>query len=70
MDGKGKPLSPAKIDQIKTLLALTDMSMPEIAERIGCTRSRIASINQKFQIRLYKNKRSSWVVNSAFRNKD
>jgi hypothetical protein len=71
MEGKqGKPLSPLTIDRIKTLLAFTDMTIPEIAERMGCTRGCVLFINRKFQVRLYKGKRSSWVVNPAFRNKD
>jgi hypothetical protein len=71
MDGKqGKPLSPLTIDRIKTLLAFTDMTIREIAERMGCTRGRVLSINRKFQVRLYEGKRSNWVVNPAFRNKD
>jgi hypothetical protein len=70
MDGiQGKPLSPAKIVKIKRLLASTDMTIPEIAARMACSRSRVVAINRKFQIRLYGKKRSSWVVSKAFRNK-
>jgi hypothetical protein len=48
MDGKqGKRLSPLTIDRIKTLLAFTDMTIPEIAERMGCTRGRV--LVQKIQ---------------------
>jgi len=61
--GQGKPLSPEKIEKIKKLLATSDLSMPDIAERMGCARGRVVSINRKFQIRLYGTKRSSWVVN-------
>ena len=66
--GQGKPLAPEKIEKIKRLLATSDMTMPEIAERMGCSRDRVVSINRKFQIRIYGNKRSSWVVNTEFRN--
>src|SRR5215475_10043064 len=65
--GQGKALSPAKIAKIKTLLTSIDMSMSEIAERMGCSRSRVVAVNEKFKIRLYRNKRSSWVVNRASR---
>jgi hypothetical protein len=61
--GQGKPISSEKIAKIKKLLASTDLSMPDIAERMGCTRGRVVSINRRFQLRIYANKRSSWVVN-------
>jgi hypothetical protein len=61
--GQGKPLSPEKIGKIKKLLATSDLSIPDIAERMGCARGRVVSINSKFQIRLYGRKRSSWIVN-------
>jgi hypothetical protein len=64
--GQGKPLSAAKVEKIKKLLATTDLSMVEIAERMGCNRSRVVSINTKFRIRMYGKKRSSWTVNKRF----
>jgi hypothetical protein len=67
--GKGKPLSPAQVAKIKTLLASTEMSISEIAERMGCSRTGILAINQKLKIRLYMSKRSSWVINKAFLDK-
>jgi hypothetical protein len=66
--GQGKPLSPERIEKIKKLLATSDLSMPDIAERMGCARGRVVSINRKFQIRLYGNKRSRWVINKHFGN--
>jgi hypothetical protein len=65
--GQGRPLSVAKIEKIKTLLATTELSMPEIAERMGCTRGRVVSINRDFHIRLYGKKRSIWKVNKNYR---
>jgi hypothetical protein len=44
------------------LLGNTDMTIPEIAQRMSCSRSAVAAINRKFQIRKYQNLRSSWVT--------
>jgi len=60
--GQGRPLSEIKIERIKMLLATTDLSLSDIAERMGCARGRVVFLNQKFQIRMYGNKRTSWVV--------
>jgi len=60
--GQGRPLSEMKVGRIKMLLATTDLSLPDIAARMGCARGRVVFINQKYQIRDYGNKRSSWVV--------
>lgn len=64
--GQGRPLSEIKIERIKTLLATTDLSLCDIAERMGCARGRVVFINQKFQIRLYGNKRTSWALSKQF----
>jgi hypothetical protein len=64
--GQGRPLSEAQIERIKMLLAKTDLSLPDIAERMGCAKGRVVSINNKFQIRLYGKKRTSWVVSKHF----
>ena len=60
--GQGRRFSPEKIAKIKSLLATTDMSIPEIAERMGCSGAPIVAINRKYAIRAYNNKRSSWVL--------
>ena len=62
--GQGRPLSETQINRIKMLLATTDLSLPIIAERMGCARGRVVFINQKFRIRDYGNKRNSWVVST------
>ncbi len=46
--------------KIRCLLAETDLSLPDIAVRMGCSKSAIAAINRKFSIRLYCTRRSSW----------
>jgi hypothetical protein len=60
--GQGRRFSPEKVERIKYLLATTDMTIPEIAQRMGCSGTPIVAINRKFGIRAYNNKRSSWVL--------
>jgi hypothetical protein len=60
---QGKRLAAEKIEKIKNLLATTDMTMAEIAERMHCSRGRVIFINRKFRIRIYGKKRSAWTVN-------
>jgi hypothetical protein len=61
--GQGKRFSEQKIEKIKFLLATTDLTIPEIAERMGCSGGPIVAMNRKYKIRLYNNRRSHWVVN-------
>jgi hypothetical protein len=65
MGRQGCALGEQEIGKILKLLASTDMSIPEIAERIGCSRSAVGSINRKFQVRNYGGNRGSWVVSMA-----
>jgi predicted DNA-binding protein YlxM (UPF0122 family) len=60
MAKQGCALTNQEIQRIITLLSSTDMSIPEIAQRMGCSRSAIASINRKFQVRDYAGLRSKW----------
>jgi len=50
-------------DEIQTILALlksTDLPIAAIAERMGCSRSVVVSINRKYQVRDYRGRRSTW----------
>jgi hypothetical protein len=60
---QGRPLSAEKIEKMKELLATSDLSIAEIAARMGCSPGRVGSINRKLRIRLFEKKRTSWVVN-------
>jgi hypothetical protein len=62
MAGQGNPIQEAQIRTVIHLLATTDMTIPEIAMRMGCSRSAIVSVNRKHQVRQYQGRRSSWVV--------
>ena len=60
---QGRRLPEEKIVKIQRLLAGTDMTINEIAERIGHSKAVILAINRKFAIRTYKG-HSQWLVNT------
>lgn len=60
---QGKYFSKDELNRIVRLLRESDMTLPEIADRMRCSRSAVAAINRKFQIRLYGGKRSQWSLN-------
>jgi hypothetical protein len=55
-----------EVRRIVSLLASTEMTIPEIAQRLGCSRSAVVSINRKFQVRDYAGHRRTWVVSPAY----
>jgi predicted DNA-binding protein YlxM (UPF0122 family) len=57
---RGRLLSDDEISRIIDLLFSTDMSISDIAQRMGCSRSAIASINRKRCVRYYNGRRSVW----------
>jgi hypothetical protein len=59
---QGHRIPKEKVARIQRLLAETDMTIGEIVESAGCSKSVILSINQKFGIRNYAG-RSRWFVN-------
>jgi transposase len=67
MAKQGCALPEIQIKKIQTLLASTNMSLPEIAERIGCSRSTVVTINRKYQIRNYGGSRSKWALLSQYK---
>jgi hypothetical protein len=67
---QGHPLSESEIQRIITLLETTDMSLPEIARRMNCTRSAIGKINKEYQVRLYEGRRSSWKTGPRSKESD
>ena len=60
---QGRYFSEGEIKRIVTLLRDSDMTLPEIAGRMCCSRNAVASINRRFQIRLYEGRRSHWSLN-------
>ena len=59
---QGRLLSGADISRIVDLLSTTDISMSDIAVRMGCSRSAVATINRKCCIRYYNGRRSVWAT--------
>jgi hypothetical protein len=59
---QGTRLSAHELRRVKSLLANSDLSIDEIAKRIGRSKSAVFMINKKFNIRQYRGGRSSWVV--------
>ena len=60
MAKQGSPLSDTELRRIIHLLNSTDMTIGQIAQRMGCSRSAIASINRRYQVRDYAGLRSVW----------
>jgi len=57
---QGRAFSEEELKRIVGLLRDSELSLPEIAKRMKCSRSAVASINRRFQIRLYAGKRQQW----------
>ena len=63
--GRGNAMQEYEIRNVISLLATTDMTIPEIAQRMGCSRKTIVGVNRRFQVRQYNGRRSSWVVSPS-----
>ena len=59
---QGKRLSDEATRRIRRLLAKTDLTIPEIANRMGRSRANIVAINKKFKIRNYNKRRQYWDI--------
>ena len=62
MARQGCPLQESEIRRIVSLLASTDMTFLNIAQRTGRSHAAIAAVNRRFQVREYGGRRSSWSV--------
>jgi hypothetical protein len=62
MANQGRSLTGQQVFRITRLLASTDMTIAQIAERMGCSRSAIVGVNRKHAIREYAGQRSQWTV--------
>jgi len=65
MGSRGKALSENQVRKIISLLASTELTVPEIAERTGCSRSTVVSVNRFHGIRDYQGHRSVWVCTTS-----
>jgi hypothetical protein len=61
MAKQGCFLTEQELKRIVALLANTDMTIIEIAQRMMCSRSAIAAVNRKFQVRKYEGLKSNWI---------
>jgi hypothetical protein len=62
MAKQGCALGEQEIRRIIHLLASTDMTLLDIAQRAGCSRGAIAAINRRHRVRDYAGRRTSWAV--------
>jgi hypothetical protein len=62
---QGRKLSERQTSTIQMLLAKTDLSIAEIAERVERSRAVVVTINKRFKIRNYVG-RSHWRVNTEW----
>jgi hypothetical protein len=62
---QGKRSTEESINKVKRLLAQTDLTIREIAERMGRSKANIVAINQKFKIRNYNKRRQHWDVETT-----
>jgi hypothetical protein len=61
---QGRHFSAKELEKIKYLLSSTDLALQDIATRMDCAKSSIATINQNFQIRQYNGRRCYWVCST------
>jgi hypothetical protein len=57
MAGQGRSIPLESVQRIVHLLASTEMTLAEIAERMSCSKSVVVAINRRFQVREYKGTR-------------
>ena len=62
MARQGYSLSEQELKRIVTLLANTEMTIYEIAQRMACSRGTIAAINRRFHVRKYAGLKSRWIL--------
>ena len=62
---QGRRFSEQEIAKIRRFLAETEMTISEIATRMGCSKGPVAQINRNFDIRHYNGKRTVWEMGSA-----
>ena len=58
----GRFLTEQEVKRIVTLLASSDMTILEIAQRMTCSPSAIGAVNRRFQVRRYAGLRAKWIL--------
>ncbi len=64
---QGCLLDPGQVGTIIRLLAETDMTFGDIAERMQCSKAAVSAINRKHAVRDYAGKRSTWTVTAGLK---
>jgi hypothetical protein len=67
MAGQGHSMTQESVQRIIHLLASTEMTVAEIAERMACSRSVVVAINRRFQVREYGGLRTRWFTKGSLR---
>jgi hypothetical protein len=62
MTRQGCFLTEQEVERIVTLLADSDMTILEIAQRMTCSPSTIAAVNRRFQVRKYAGLKAKWIL--------
>lgn len=62
MANQGRSFTDYQLIKILRLLASTDLTINQIAERMGCSRSAVVGINRRHAIREYSGQRNRWTV--------
>jgi hypothetical protein len=65
MAKQGKSFTDEELRRIVSLLSTTEMTIGEIAERMQCSRSSVATVNRRLRIRDYGGLRSTWVLHEG-----
>jgi len=59
---QGRIFDESAVQRIISLLATTDMTATEIAQRMSCSKSAVLAINRKHHIRNYDGLHSTWRI--------
>jgi DNA-directed RNA polymerase specialized sigma24 family protein len=59
---QGRYFRAEELQRLIFLLRETELSLGDIAERMGCSKSAVAAINRRHQVREYNGRRTQWVL--------
>ena len=65
MRPQGKSIPKETRDRIAHLLRTTEVEMPALARRFGCSRAFVSTINRELNIRRYEDNRNHFKVSGA-----
>jgi hypothetical protein len=62
---QGQALDAQEVARIVRLLAETEMTLKEIADRMQCSHGAVGAVNRKYSVRDYGKRRSTWVLQGS-----